>query len=123
MAMNKKEQAAFDEAILKAETLAALRWTEKVEPDMDIPTSTSNKTAFGYGMNTSTLRAFETWSQNGRHSTGRDPNKIASQNGIKQYSTELLALKALRHALELDYAKNLLAIDKRIERVKGVYSE
>lgn len=37
MAMTKKEKAAYDAAIKTAETAAALRWTEPVEPDVPVP--------------------------------------------------------------------------------------
>lgn len=122
MAMTKKEKAEFDAAILKAEVLGALRWTQEVPPD--IP-----PTYEGYGLsvgtdgwlfNTYTEQSFEDWSEASAHGTGRYSNRSrlsGSRGGVALYSSRELALKGLRHAMEMQYAKSLQKIDKAVQDV------
>jgi len=49
-----------------------------------------------------------------RHDIG-EWNKTRRQLPIMQYSTELLALKALRNEMEIEFAKRLRKIDLQIE--------
>jgi hypothetical protein len=115
MAMNKKEKAEFDAVILKAETLAALRWTEKVEPDLPIPEW--NKSTSGWKFNSYSKSVSKMWSEGGSHGSGdgRRAGYCASQQGIRLYSTKALALKAMRYEVELAAARDLLRIDKMIQ--------
>lgn len=43
-------------------------------------------------------------------------DETRSQGGMALYSTRMLALRALRNAVEMDCAKRLLDIDERIEK-------
>lgn len=115
MAMNKKEKQAYDNAILQAETIAALRWTAAVGCDLRKPNI--DEIIFGFDFNVSLLRVNDFYSKFTSHGRGNKNERIsgtASQGGRELFSTELLALKALRHAVELESAKKLLTVDKMI---------
>jgi hypothetical protein len=115
MAMTKKERAEFNALILKAETLAALRWTERVEPDIEKPKGFSDKTS-GWQFNSNSKLVSKMWSEGGSHGSGekRRSGYCASQCGIRLFSTKLLALKAMRYEVELAAARDLLRIDNMI---------
>ena len=107
MAMTKKERAEMDAAITRAETLAALRWTEDVKPDLPVPE---------WGQHTEGWIVFsdrveEAWSESVRHGLGRDRSRGGSQRGMWLHSTRSRALKALRHQTEMAAAERLRAID------------
>ncbi|MCE2835755.1 MAG: hypothetical protein LW834_01960 [Cyanobium sp. 49614_E6] len=59
MAMNKKEQAQMQAAIDRAETLAALRWTNPVPRDVGIPETGYSQ---GWDYNTWAQQVFIGWS-------------------------------------------------------------
>lgn len=125
MAMNKKELAEFE--ALKSESLLnrALRWSDYDEtPDLSVPDSASDYVN-GWSISKAGL-VILTWSTAVVHGI-RDEGVIvsaetrstkpfsATQGGIKQYSSELLALKSLRRTLERSFAEKLAAIDKKIK--------
>ena len=124
MAMNKKEQAAFEALLDEAARNRALRWSDYCEePDMPVPSN--GDYANGWSFNTYNGTVYPTWSScivhgNRREGqavddkTRRELHLVGSQNGIRQYSTEARALKALRRAMERDFAKKLAAIDSQI---------
>jgi hypothetical protein len=115
MAMTKKEKAAFDEAILKAQTLGALRWTSPVAKDLPRPDSWGTATS-GWRFNSYNCGVTQAWSECSAHGTGPARHNLSgSQNGVDLFSTRLLALKALRHAVELESATKLRKIDAMIE--------
>jgi hypothetical protein len=115
MAMNKKEQAAMKAAIDRAEMLAALRWTKPVLPDVNIPETGYTE---GWNYNRYTMRADKAWSSTVSHGTGplyvEGRKKIGSQEPQPLYSTEALALAAMRHEIEKKAAALLLTIDRQI---------
>lgn len=115
MAMTKKERAEFDAALEKARILGALRWTEPVKPDLK---PADGKSITGWQTGTygrGSVR--QMWSEGWAHGSGakRIANGSASQGGISLHSTQLRALKALRHEVELESAEKLARIDKMIE--------
>lgn len=112
--MTKKERAEFGAAILKAKTLAALRWTGPVAPDLPVPKS-FEKTS-GWHFNDHNKSVMQMWSESIAHGYGVERNRTISgrQGGKALYSTELLALKALRHAVECEAAAALVRIDDAI---------
>lgn len=118
--MTKKEKAEFDAAILKAEILGALRWTQEVLPDIAPPTYEGygfSAGKDGWSFNTYTESVFEAWSESNAHGFGKYANRSrmsGSRGGIALYSSSELALKGLRSAMETQYAKNLQKIDKAI---------
>lgn len=113
--MNKKEKAAFDAAIAQAQLLAALRWTEKVEKDLQPPAPFGNRDdSIGYDFNSYSHIVAEKWSSSISHGDMPKRQHSGSQNSVYLFSTKLRALKALRHQVELDSAKVLRLIDLRI---------
>lgn len=118
MAMTKKEKAEVDELIKRANTLAALRWSEEVKPDVPQPDSYRVET-HGWDYLACTYygsdRVEQAWSTSCSHGTGNSMS-CGSQGGIKLFSTELLALRALRHAVEKECAARLYRIDRMIEK-------
>lgn len=114
--MTKKEKAVYEAALLEAETLAALRWTAPVEPDVQPPSRFDDVTE-GWTANLYTKSVNRGWSKAGSHGDGI-PGRHGSQRPEWLYSTQKRALEALRHMVELEAAKDLLAIDKRIKALK-----
>jgi hypothetical protein len=115
MAMTKKEKAAFDEAILKAQTLGALRWTSPVAKDLPRPDSWGTATS-GWCFNSYSCDVTQAWSEVSAHGYGPTRSKLSGvQNGVDLFSTKLLALRALRHAVECESAGKLRKIDAMIE--------
>jgi hypothetical protein len=116
MAMTKKERSEFEALLLKYQTIAALRWTERVDEDVMPP---SHGAAFGvlsvgFCANKYALRVEPACSSSISHGIG-STTQTSSQNPKKLFSTELLALKAMRHQIELECAAKLLKVDKMIE--------
>jgi hypothetical protein len=115
MAMTKKEKAAMQAAIDRAETLAALRWTNPVKRDVDVPKDGYSE---GWDYNALSKTVFINWSGTVSHGTGPAPKagayRSGSQGSRRYYSTEALALAAMRHEIELKTAAELLKIDRQI---------
>ncbi len=109
MAMNKKEKAELE----KYKQLSALRMTEQVLPDVKKPTDYGDL-ATGYTFNGYSFKVSESCSSTVSHSTSGSLT-TTSQSAIEMYSSKLLALKAMRNALELRYAKELRSVDIMIE--------
>lgn len=115
MAMTKKEKADFDAAIKQIALLGALRWTSPVKKDIPVPQSFGESTS-GWDYNTHSSSVNQKWSDSVSHGDGpaRTNRFCGSQNGRALFSSELLALKALRHAVELECAEKLRRIDEQI---------
>jgi hypothetical protein len=116
MAMNKKEQAAMQARIDRAETLAALRWTNPVQRDVGVPKDGYSQ---GWDYNVYTQIVFTGWSSCVSHGKGPlDKNVRKNVSGIqgprRMYSTKVLALAAMRHEIEQKAAADLLKIDRQI---------
>jgi hypothetical protein len=111
--MNKKEQAEMEALRDELRIARALRFTEKIEPDVDIPTSTEESE--GYMFNAYSQRVTPSRSRMGSHLVGECS---WSQQGKRLYSTELLAYTAMRYEVERDCAKKLAVIDKKIESLR-----
>lgn len=116
MAMNKKEQAAFDAAIADAEVNRALRWSDyKTEKDVPRP---SDGYVNGWSFNSYNGSVYLSWSGTVTHGDGpvvdgkRPP--YGSQRSIEQYSTKEKALKAMRREMEMDFANKLARVDRLI---------
>lgn len=122
MTMNKKEQAEFAAAKKAVFVARALNWTEPVECDVKVPKRGETR---GYLFNTYNQSIMHALSNEVHHAVsyidGAPPTKTSSQNPTEMYSTELLALRALRHAVECESAEKLAKIDMQIseERAKG----
>lgn len=122
MAMNKKEQAemaALRRAVLVA---GAFVRTPSVRPDLPPPdrSGSGQKYTEGFNYNVHTRAVYEAWSDSSYQGRGRAPEdgkyRSASQNPVSLFSTRLLALQALRAAVEIKVANELADIDAEIER-------
>ena len=113
--MTKKEQAAMQAAIDRADMLAALRWTAPVQRDVDVPKDGYSE---GWDYNAHSREARPGWSCRVSHGTGPAPeagkHRSASQQPRRYYSTQALALAAMRHEIEQKAAADLLKIDRQI---------
>ncbi|NNS07309.1 hypothetical protein [Erwinia sp. JH02] len=118
MAMNKKEQAAFDAAIAEAEVNRALRWSD-YETERDVPKpGPSDGYVNGWSVNYHSERVYLSWSGSISHGDGRVVGgkrpPYGSQRGIEQYSTKEKALKAMRRQMEREFAQRLASVDRMI---------
>ena len=115
MAMIKKEQAEMKAAIDRADTLLALRWTNPVRRDVDVPQDGYSQ---GWDYNAYTREVFMGWSCTVFHGKGPAPevgkHRSGSQQPRRYYSTQVRALAAMRHEIEQKAAADLLKIDRRI---------
>lgn len=121
MAMTKKEQAAMKAAIDRAETLAALRWTQPVEPDV-MPPMQMGVYVEGWNYSTSTFKVNKEFTGSHTHGFGPlgDGGPIREYVGsVRLYSTKAKALAALRHCVENQAAKKLLDIDRELAELNA----
>lgn len=117
MAMNKKEQAEMAELKRQVAINRALNWTQSIAPDLKVP-SFDDKDSSGFVFNAHNAHVQPAWSTSVSHGVGqpaRMKGYSASQRGISMYSSKLLALRALRHEMELAFANRLADVDKQIE--------
>lgn len=116
MAMTKKEKAEFDALAARLRMTAALRWTEAVEPDVRASHDNGGKPAVGWMGHVHNGTAQKAWSTTVFHGLGEKENgRSASQGARALHSSRLLALRSVRHEVELECAKRLAAIDEQIE--------
>lgn len=116
MAMNKKEQAEMKALRDELAIVSALRWTEPVKKDL-LPPDGHAKYTSGFEINPYNLDVSPAWSGSVHHKIGHaEPNgSSAYQNSRPLFSNKMRALKALRHAVELESAKKLAKIDAMIK--------
>lgn len=132
MAMTKKEKEHWRMLLEKVEIIAALRWSDNVEPDLspekDIEKDqingiySSNKYISGFIYNSYAKSVEEWWSSRIYSGPGLEmPEKLGiySRKPSRLFSTKLLALRALRYDLCRRFARELWEIDKRIEQEEG----
>ena len=91
--------------------LQALRWTARVAPDVAPPES--GGLSKGFLPNAYSVRVEPACSSSVSHAFGRD-DRTTSQGARWLFSTKVLALKAMRHEVEMEAAKKLHAIDELI---------
>ena len=106
--MNKKDQQMVE----ALKTKLALRFTETIRADVLIPID--DKIVNGYSYNSYNTRVEKSCSSGFFHSIGKW-DKTDAQRSINQYSSRLLALKAMRNELEFRYAFELRQVDLMIE--------
>jgi hypothetical protein len=117
MAMNKKEQAAFAALQKELRLAKAFRLTDPVEKDVPAPQG-SQKDTSGWVFNDWSMEVKPAWSSSVVHGVGypaRRKDIGASQRPISMYSTKVLALRALRRAIEGRAMRDLAEIDRQIE--------
>lgn len=112
--MTKKEKAAHDAEIDRLTLRLALCWTPEVPPDVPHPTGSSgDPRTLTKGWKPFFDRVEPGCSSSCNH--GRfQTTKVDSQQPVDLYSTRLLALRALRHEMELRFAAELRRIDNWI---------
>ena len=111
--MNKKEQAYVEEL----ETRLALRFTGEraIVPDVPPPSceERGGQLTKGFLFNSYSRRVSVACSSSISHSIGRD-DRADSQRPKSLYGTRKLALQAMRREMELDFARELRAVDRMI---------
>lgn len=120
MAMTKKERAAVDAELRRANVLAALRWTGAVEPDVPPPTGEGYTSGWIFNVYYKTVE--QAWSSALSHGDGLGP-KPAQQSfrrgPICMFSTRAKALAALRNELERQCANSLADVDALLAKAKA----
>lgn len=116
MALNKKEREQLVALQREAAEARALRWSDYPE-EKDVPIPTGSGKTLGWSITTHVggyqpPHAFESWSSAIHH--GTPGLSGGSQDPIRQYSTKLKALWALRRHLERKFARMLADIDAQI---------
>ena len=120
MAMTKKEAAEVEKMKQELRLRGALRATSNVEPDVPIPSgSYSDRQGLSKGFMFVSESGYwprvePSCSSSVYHSIGRD-DRTTTQEPMRLYSTRLLALRALRYAIEQDCCARLTKVDKMIE--------
>ena len=105
--MTKAEKAMLEDS----ETRAAFHRTPEVMPDL-MPPEMGGQRAMGWAVvGRSTVEAV--WTDSGSHGFR---GCYASKGSISIYSTRMLALRGLRHEVELESARRLRAIDLMIAK-------
>jgi hypothetical protein len=116
MTMTKKEREELESLRRQLLVAKAFRFTERVLPDVLIPTGFGVLSkGFLYSAHLMALRFVPACSSSVGHNFGSS-DETNSRNGRALYSTELLALRALRNDAEQQCANWLADIDKAIER-------
>lgn len=115
MAMTKKEQAEMEELRQRVREERAFRRTEPVEPDVPIPeVFTELSRGFtSFACVNVTLRSGPGCSSSTSHGDSWEGTR--SQQPKRLFSTQLNAMKAARHKLEVAMMKELARIDALIE--------
>lgn len=119
MAMTKKEREALVDLQRQLEEARAFRFTDDVAPDVMPP-----KEGYAIGFFAHHLSSFSPvskgWTSSVYHGSSEVPGKHASQGSRYLYSTELLAYRAVRRAMEKEFSEKLARIDRKIaELVAG----
>ncbi len=115
--MTKKEAAEMEALRRDLRIARAMRFTEPVRPDVPCPQGVSGRVLGWHSHAYQGVTACKGWAESGRHGDGWDePRGSASQGGRWLYSTRLLALRAGRHELEMQFARTLAEVDADIEK-------
>jgi hypothetical protein len=109
MSMTKKEQAEVEALKIRL----ALHFTSDVNPDISRPDS-GQGIINGYNFNSYNKRIEKSCSTSYSHGNGQW-DKTGSQNAIAQYSSPILAYRAMRRELEDRFARELREVDIKIE--------
>lgn len=115
--MTKAERERQEHAANEARIRAALRWTEEA-PGPDVAPGSWRELSTGYLFNAPTGRVDVACSSPTSHAFGQI-DQTTTQGARHLYSTRLLALRAMRNAVERACAERLAAIDRQIEQEEG----
>ena len=111
MAMTKKELAEMDALKTALRIAKSFRFTSEVAPDLRPPKDHS--LTKGWLFNDYSHDVFKACSSSVHHGNGWE--RTSAQNPRSLYSTELLAYRALRYAMEVKLSAALARVDARIE--------
>lgn len=112
--LSKKQHAELEAQAHESRIRAALHWTVAAPgPDVQPPEGWS-ELATGYMFHAYAMQVEVACTGSNTHAIGRT-DKTTSQNACSLYSTRLLALLALRNAVERECAEKLAKIDRMIE--------
>ena len=112
--MRKTKATVLAEAAERVRISEALHWTDAsdIAPDVPPPEGWDELTT-GWTFNAYSRRVEIACSSYGLHAVGRT-DKATSQKPIALYSTKARALRALRCALEQEFATELAKIDEEL---------
>jgi len=126
MAMTKAEKQRLELAERERDLARSLRWSPPVSRDREPPAPGNTETmSLGWDVIVSTGRVYKAFSRSSSHGSGwpadDEPRwrRADSQGSLPLYSSELRALRSLRHDVVQECAKRLLDIDKRIEELEA----
>lgn len=112
--LSKKKEAELLQQQRESRIRAALHWTEPAAgPDVGIPDDYKTLVT-GYTFNAYAMQVYEACTTEFFHAVGRT-DRVEAQGPLRLYSTRLLALRALRNAVERECAERLAKIDQMIE--------
>ncbi len=114
MAMTKKEKEAHDAIVARLELVSALRWTAPVLPDVLPPKKGAIRRVAGYAFDLTDYEVLQAWTGSDAHATYFEGSEEKEDGGLPLFSTRILALKAMRSAVEEKSASRLREIDRRI---------
>lgn len=122
MAMTKAERAEVDALRMELAKALAFRCTEPVHPDIPAPKCGEPRTE-GWVANPAHTysQVKRAWSEH--HMNGLVGCHSRSQNGIALFSTEELAWRYVRHALEQEFAAQMVKIDENIAQARAAAQE
>ena len=115
--MNKKQEYLLHQELEDAKTLLALRAHPEIEPDV-APPEKHGEIRNGWDYNLYNSNVKKACSSSAFHGCGIW-NHTDSQDPIFLYSTEKLAYQALLGAMSLQFAKQLRAIELKIEELEN----
>lgn len=110
---SKAERERREQAAREARIRAALHWTE-MAPGPDVAPPSGGGLSTGYLFNAYASRVNAACSSSVSHAFGQT-DRTTTQGARWLYSTRLLALHALRSAVERECAERLAEIDRQIE--------
>ncbi len=114
MRKTKAAKQAEQEAEERARIRAALHWTDDADTTADVPPPEGwNELTTGYTFNVYSRRVDVACSSPINHAVGRT-DRTTAQRSLALYSTRERALRALRVALEQEFAAELAKIDELI---------
>ena len=112
MGMNKKELAEMESLRVELLRAKSFRLTDKVERDLPPPPFSRDGLTKGWDYNAHSLAANKHCSSSMYNGSGWE--KTTSQQPRSLFSTELLALRAMRYHVEQEAMTRLAAVDALI---------
>lgn len=118
MAMNKKETAELEQALIDRDMALALRFRSEPLPEPMKPDEDYRKILRGWSKNTYNRTVSAGCFTRQSHAIGYT-HSTSSQGSGTFYATRLEALLVLRHELTVQYAAYLAIVDRAIEKERA----